>query len=203
MNMMSVSVAPAAGTLPLAPSQESSVAIFAAAGLLLPHLERGERVDAVTLRAAMETAFGASDTSGVWNWKAAYDACEAATVLFLRKYGKALFRKAGSAAARLAPLTKIAGLLPTHTRRSSESQTFQQFSTPIPLGLAAAHAAAITPAAGPERTIQAALLPRSLIGTRPPFDCMNFKRTSPSACATATRPRSPRRCRPSASRPCR
>jgi predicted RNA methylase len=43
-------------------------------------------------------------------------------------------------------LSKIANLLPTHTRRSAESQTFQQFSTPIPLGLVAAHAAAITPA---------------------------------------------------------
>ncbi|MCK9908057.1 strawberry notch family protein [Microbacteriaceae bacterium K1510] len=146
MNMMSVSAAPAAGTLPLGSGQESFAAIFAAAGLLLPHLERGGRVDAATLRAAMETAFGASDTSGAWDWKTAYDACEAATVLFLRKYGKALFRKSGSPAARLVPLTKIAGLLPTHTRRSSESQTFQQFSTPIPLGLAAAHAAAITPA---------------------------------------------------------
>ena len=146
MNMMSVSAAPAAGNLPLASGQESSAAIFAAAGLLLPHLERGERVDAATLRAAMENAFGASDTSGAWDWKTAYDACEAATVLFLRKYGKALFRKSGSPAARLVPLTKIASLLPTHTRRSSESQSFQQFSTPIPLGLAAAHAAAITPA---------------------------------------------------------
>jgi predicted RNA methylase len=143
---MSVSAAPAAGTLPLASGHESSVAIFAAADLLLPHLERGERVDAATLRAAMETAFGASDTSGAWDWKTAYDACEAATVLFLRKYGKALFRKSGSPAARLVSLTKIASLLPTHTRRSSESQSFQQFSTPIPLTLAAAHAAAIAPA---------------------------------------------------------
>src|SRR3546814_18914563 len=42
-------------------------------------------------------------------------------------------------------LTKIAGLLPTHTRRSEESQAFQQFSTPIALGLAASAAAAITP----------------------------------------------------------
>lgn len=94
----------------------------------------------------METAFGASDATGAWDWKTAYDACEAATVLFLRKYGRALFRKAGSPAARLSALSKIANLLPTHTRRSAESQTFQQFSTPIPLGLVAAHAAAITPA---------------------------------------------------------
>ena len=92
----------------------------------------------------MEHAFGASDASGAWNWKTAYDACEATTVLFLRKYGKAVFRKAASPASRLAALTKIAALLPTHTRRSEETQAFHQFSTPVPLGLAALSAAALT-----------------------------------------------------------
>ena len=120
-------------------------AILAAANLLLPHLERGQRVDTAALRSAMETAFGASDATGAWDWKLAYEACEVATVLFLRKYGKALFRKAASPASRLGPLAKIAGLLPTQTRRSEESQSFQQFSTPLPLGLAALAAAAITP----------------------------------------------------------
>ena len=93
----------------------------------------------------MEVAFGASDATGVWDWKAAYEACEVATVLFLRKYGKALFRKSASPAARLSTLSKITGLLPTHTRRSEESQALQQFSTPIPLGLAVVTAAAIAP----------------------------------------------------------
>ena len=145
MTMISASAAASAtAPLPLGSNPVPSEAIFVAAGLLLPHLERGDRVDAATLRSAMETAFGASDATGAWDWKTAYDACEAATVLFLRKYGKALFRKAGTPAARLSALTKIASLLPTHTRRSAESQTFQQFSTPIPLGLVAAHAAAIT-----------------------------------------------------------
>ena len=120
-------------------------AILAAANLLLPHLERGQRVDAATLRGAMETAFGASDATGAWDWKLAYEACEVSTVLFMRKYGKALFRKAVSPAARISVLAKIAGLLPTQTRRSEESQSFQQFSTPVPLGLAALTAAAITP----------------------------------------------------------
>ena len=120
-------------------------AILAAADHLLPYLERGQRVDAVTLRGAMEAAFGASDATGAWDWKLAYEACEVATVLFLRKYGKTLFRKAASRAARISVLAKIAGLLPTQTRRSEESQNFQQFSTPIPLGLAALTAAAITP----------------------------------------------------------
>ena len=42
-------------------------------------------------------------------------------------------------------LARVAALLPTHTRRSQESQDLQQFSTPIALGLAASAAAAITP----------------------------------------------------------
>lgn len=147
MTMMSASTtATAAAPLPLGSNPEPAAAILTAASQLLPHLERGERIDAATLRAAMETAFGTSDATGAWDWKTAYDACEAATVLFLRKYGRALFRKAGTPAARLSALTKIGGLLPAHTRRSAESQTFQQFSTPIPLGLVAACAAAITPA---------------------------------------------------------
>ena len=128
---------------PVAPVAHAP-AILAAANHLLDHLERGERVDTTVLRSAMETAFGVSDSSGVWNWKAAYDACEVAAVLFLRKYGRALFRKAVSPVLRLSALSKIAGLLPTHTRRSEESQAFQQFSTPVPLALAAVTAAAVT-----------------------------------------------------------
>jgi len=136
------SLSPAAG--PAAPISPAT-AILAAARLLLPHLERGARIDAAILRAAMETAFGASDASGVWDWKSAYEACEVATVLFLRKYGPALFRKAVSMDARLTQLTKIAALMPSQTRRSEDSQSFQQFSTPLPLGLAALAAARITP----------------------------------------------------------
>jgi predicted RNA methylase len=137
--------APAA-PLSSVPPIDTAAATLTAARQLLPQLERGQRIDAAILRSAMEAAFGASDTSGIWDWKTAYDACEAATVLFLRKYGKALLRKAGSPAAALPLLAKIAGLLPTHTRRSAESEAFQQFSTPIPLGLAALTAAAVTPA---------------------------------------------------------
>ena len=118
--------------------------VLAAAHRLLDHLERGQRIDATVLRGAMESAFDASDSTGVWDWKTAYDACEAATVLFLRKYGKALFRKAASPPARLSAIGRIAGLLPTHTRRSEQSQALQQFSTPAPLGLAAVTAADIT-----------------------------------------------------------
>ena len=125
---------------------DGAAAILSAAQLLVPCLERGDKIDAAVLRHVMENAFGASDGSGAWSWKAAYEACEVATVLFLAKYGKPLFRKAPTAAARLSALTKLSQLLPTHTRRSEESQALQQFSTPVPLGLAALAAAAITPA---------------------------------------------------------
>ncbi|MER8910837.1 strawberry notch family protein [Mesorhizobium sp. M0854] len=148
--MLDVSSKTAAPAVPLplvsSPAVEPAAAIHSAAQFLLPHLERGQRVDVSSLRSAMEAAFAASDASGAWDWKSAYDACEVATVLFLRKYGKSLFRKAGSPAAALPMLGKIAGLFPMHTRRSEETEALQQFSTPIPLGLAAVTAAAITPA---------------------------------------------------------
>jgi predicted RNA methylase len=118
--------------------------IVAAARLLLPHLETGRRVDAALLRTAMETAFGASDAAGAWDWKSSYEACEVASVLFLRQYGQAVLRKAGSPAAALPLIGRIAGLLPTHTRRSQESVNLQQFSTPLPLGLAVLAAAGVT-----------------------------------------------------------
>ena len=123
-----------------------SAAIGRAAQLLLPHLESGRCIDAVLLRVAMDAAFGGTDASGAWAWKTGYDACEAATVLFLRKFAPAMRARAASPVAMLPMLAKITSLLPTHTRRSEESETFQQFSTPIPLSFVASLAAAITPA---------------------------------------------------------
>lgn len=108
MNMISP-VATAAATLPAADA-DIAARVARAATLLLPHLEHGQRIDAALLRVAMETAFGASDATGAWDWKTAYDACEAATVLFLRKYGKALFRKANSASLRLSAATWSAAI---------------------------------------------------------------------------------------------
>jgi hypothetical protein len=127
-------------------SADPSAGIVVAAQLLLPHLEGGRRIDAVTLRAAMEHAYGGSDAAGAWDWKTAYEACEAAAVLFIRKFGPVIRARVASPAAELLMLGKIAALLPTHTRRSEESQALQQFSTPIALAFAATTAAAITPA---------------------------------------------------------
>lgn len=129
--------------LAAAGSGQTADALIAAAQLILPDLERGRRVEASALRAAMETAFGGSDAQGAWDWKSAYDACEAAQVLFLRKYGSAIYRKAGSPQARLAMIEKVAALLPTHTRRSQDGQALQQFSTPAGLAFVAVAAAGV------------------------------------------------------------
>jgi predicted RNA methylase len=136
----------AALPLPIRAIAVVASAVVKAARQIVTDLERGRRVDAAVLRNAMEAAFGASDATGAWNWKTAYDACEAATVLFLRRYGAAMRAKAASPAAMLPLLLRIASLLPTQTRRSEESEALQQFSTPIGLAYVASVAAAITPA---------------------------------------------------------
>src|SRR5258708_20085426 len=134
MNSTSVSAA-AIATSPLAvpavSQPDAGVALVAAASLLLADLERGRAIDAPALRAAMIAAFGGSDAEGVWDWKTAYDACEAAQILFLRKFGPVMRGRAVSPAAFLAILAKVAALLPSHTRRSEDSQTLHQFSTPL------------------------------------------------------------------------
>jgi len=139
---------PAAAAAPAAPfrtPENAAAGILEAAERILAGLERGLSVETRILRQAMEDAFGGSDAEGFWSWKDAYEACEAAQVLFLRKYGRAMREKAASPEALLAMVSRIAGLLPTHTRRSEESQNLQQFSTPAPLALVVACAAGITP----------------------------------------------------------
>ena len=147
MTTTSAVAAAAAASRARAPEPaDRAAALFHAAQLLLPDLERGHRIDATMLRAAMERACGGSDAEGAWDWKSAYDACEATAVLFLRRFAGAMAARAGSPGALVPMLAKVAGLLPTQTRRSEESKTFQQFSTPLPLAFVAATAAAIAPA---------------------------------------------------------
>ena len=61
--------------------------LMQAAKTLVPLFEAGKAIDATALRAAMEDAFGASDTSGAWVWKDAYEAAEVAQILMLARYG--------------------------------------------------------------------------------------------------------------------
>ena len=139
-------VAQASLPAPIVPlAANPALAIVAVAEALQPDLAQGLQIDALRLRREMEHAFGGSDATGAWDWKLAYEAGEVALILFLRKFGRALLARAGSPAALLPILAKVAGLLPTHTRRSEEMERFQQFSTPLPMGLAAVAAAQITP----------------------------------------------------------
>jgi hypothetical protein len=147
MTPIASAAAQAAATLPLflpSPRPDTVSSLLQAATTLMEALAKGQALDAHALRAAMEAAFGASDAAGAWDWKLAYEACEAAQILFLRKFGPAMRARAGSSAAFLAMLGKLAALAPSQTRRSEESQALEQFSTPIALGFAAATAAAIT-----------------------------------------------------------
>ncbi len=133
---IAAAAAPVTGTT--TPVPETAASLIRAARFLLPQLERGQAIDARALRGAMEEAFAGSDADGAWSWKSAYDACEAAQVLFLRKFGPAIRTRAPMPAARLAMLERLAALTPSQTRRSEESQALQQFSTPIALGFVAA-----------------------------------------------------------------
>ena len=138
-------------SVPAAPGPEPSAndALFTAATTLLPILEAGQALDAPTLRDAMTRAFGASDAQGAWVWKDAYEAAEAAVVLFIRRHGRAMRRHAGAGpdgpAAMLRMLEAVAALEPSHTKRSEEQVRLQQFSTPLPLAYAALRAAAVRP----------------------------------------------------------
>ncbi|MCY4551040.1 MAG: strawberry notch family protein, partial [Defluviicoccus sp.] len=120
-------------------------ALYAAARTLLPVLEAGRPLDAATLREAMTDAFGTSDAEGGWVWKDAYEAAEAAVVIFMQRFGRGMRRNAGGPRRMLAMLEAVAALEPSHTRRSEEQVRLQQFSTPLPLAYAALQAAAIRP----------------------------------------------------------
>ena len=132
--------APGAGDVPPKPR-----ALLDAAAALVPRLEAGQALDASTLRAALTRAFGGSDAQGAWVWKDAYEAAEAALVRFLKRWGRAMRREAGSPEGMLAMLETLAALEPSHTRRSEEQVARQQFSTPLPLAYAALQAARVRP----------------------------------------------------------
>ena len=130
-------------------AEDGPAAFLDAARTLLPVLEAGRPLDAATLRNAMTRAFGASDAQGAWVWKDAYEAAEAAVVLFVQRYGRAMRQRAGAGAdgprTMLAMLAAVAALEPSHTKRSEDQVRLQQFSTPLPLAYAALQAAAVRP----------------------------------------------------------
>jgi predicted RNA methylase len=125
--------------------QQTAASIITAAHDLVGHLAAGRRIDASAIRTAMQSAFGASDATGVWDWKAAYEAVEVAQLLFMRRYGPAIHAKTTDPFERLQLVERIARLAPTQTRRSEEMQAYQQFSTPLGLAWVAGYAASFLP----------------------------------------------------------
>lgn len=125
-------------------SAPDGIALITAGETLSKALARGEALDWSRLKSAMDDAFGASDRDGAWVWKDAYDAAELALVLFLDRFLPTMQRHAPDTAALMAMVCKVADLMPTHTKRSEESQAYQQFSTPAPLAALVGAAAAIT-----------------------------------------------------------
>ena len=110
-------------------------ALLAAATALLPNLEVGRALDPKTLREAMSAAFGANDAQGAWVWKDAYEAAEAAMVLFIQRYGRLMRREAGagpgSAAAMLAiDARREVTLLPSPHRRLALADPAHDFHGP-------------------------------------------------------------------------
>ncbi|MDH3662153.1 MAG: strawberry notch family protein, partial [Alphaproteobacteria bacterium] len=104
-----------------------------------------EHVGSETVRACMTEAYDGDDATGAWIWRQAYDAVEAAVVLFLRRYGRAMRQTADGDAVMLGMIERVALRLPSFTRRSTEQVELQQFSTPPALAFLVAAAAKIQP----------------------------------------------------------
>ena len=87
-----------------------------------------------SLARLMRETFGGSDAGGVWSWRMAYDAMQAAAVLqVVQRTGQDALSSAGLLASRLL----------TETRRSEQQIRLQQFSTPLSYAALVARAAAI------------------------------------------------------------
>ena len=91
---------------------------------LLPSRERRLCIE-VILGRPMEVGFGLIDATGSWDWKNASDVCEAAIVLYVRKYGSVIRAKPGSPISMLPMLSKITGFLTARARRREDSQALE------------------------------------------------------------------------------
>jgi predicted RNA methylase len=143
MNLMSSPAAIAAAFTDRTHAPARAASLLRSAEALLPLLERGRAIGAGDLSDTLTRSFGGSDAEGFWTWKDAHEATEVAQILFVRKFGPAIAAGAASPQLALAMLQRLARFVPTHTRRSEESQALQQLSTPLPLAHIAARAAGI------------------------------------------------------------
>lgn len=104
-------------------------------------LLKGKSVTTGFLGNCMSDEYGKTDAQGGWDWKTAYDGLEMALVLLVRKQFSQLSTNPFKA---VQELEKIQNLLPTHTKRSEDTDTYQMFSTPLPLAYLLGYAAQLS-----------------------------------------------------------
>ena len=125
-------------SLPL--SHEDERVRIPAAHAILDRFRSGEPIDRTRLVTIFETATGASDASGAWSMRDAFDALELAQVLYVLDADCRLLR--GTSAEVLHKLRDFVATLPVQSYRCEEQVARQQFSTPLPLAWLAGLAAA-------------------------------------------------------------
>jgi hypothetical protein len=117
-------------TLPLE-CADATLPHVAVARRLLNHYRAGEHIDRSLLRRLFEEETGASDASGAWTMRQAYDAIELAQALFVSEMDCPLLARSPSEV--LAALESFVDRLPVQSYRSEAQVELQQFSTPLPL----------------------------------------------------------------------
>jgi predicted RNA methylase len=128
-----------------ATGNDKAANVLSAARALRPHLNRSRVLDRKLVANTMTTTFGGSDAEGLWLWRDAYDAIEAALVLQIRRLAPQIARLEDAPAQIVTLLTNLSALGLTHTRRSEEQLALDQFSTPPQLGALAVLAAQVRP----------------------------------------------------------
>jgi hypothetical protein len=126
------------------PENSKTTRLFDVATRLADLLRRGHSIRRQDLRRLLEEAFSASDATGSWSMRDAYDALEAAQVILL-KFPDGWTGNSLAGADAFASLRRFERALPTQTYRSEHQVEMQQFSTPISLAWLAAQAARIRP----------------------------------------------------------
>lgn len=142
------SATPSQTSLPLFNAQSGAnrpANILAAGRALAACLARSRALDRKLVSNVMTTAFGGSDAEGLWSWRDAYDAIEAATVLQIRRLAPQIARLEDAPAEIALLLATVSALGLTHSRRSEEQVALDQFSTPPELAALAVLAAQVRP----------------------------------------------------------
>src|SRR3546814_427777 len=126
------------------PENSTTTRLFGVATRLADLLRRGQSIRRQEVKRLMEEAFSASDATGNWSMRDAYDALEAAQVILLKSPGNWTGIALAGADA-FASLRRFERALPTQTYRSEHQVEMQQFSTPISLPWLSSQAARIPP----------------------------------------------------------